>query len=113
MNQIMLVGRLVSDPQINELKPHETKITLAITRSYKNEEGLYDTDFVPVVLHNTLATTTTEYCKKGDLIGIKGRIETNIIIDPLTLDKKRELIIIADKVTFLSQNKPQNDEGEI
>lgn len=110
MNQIFLVGRLVSDPQINELK---TTITLAITRSYKNEEGAYDTDFVPVVLHNTLATTTTEYCKKGDMVGIKGRIETNTTVDPLTLDKKREVIIIADKVTFLSSTKVQNDEGEI
>ena len=47
LNQLIVIGRLVKDP---ELKKTETgknvaNITLAVPRSYKNQEGEYDTDF--------------------------------------------------------------------
>lgn len=108
MNQIFLVGRLVLDPQP---QINETTITLAVKRTYKNEEGVYDTDFIPVILHDILATQTIEYCKKGNMVGIKGRIETNTTIDPLTLDNEREVIIIADKVTFISQARNEENDN--
>lgn len=91
-NQIFMVGRLVDQPQKDE---KGASITIAVPRSYKNEDGIYETDFIPVRLFNGIATNTCEYCKKGDLIGIRGRIESN--------DNKIELI--AEKVSFLSTNK--------
>ncbi len=68
LNQTVLVGRIVSDPQINETENERkfTLIKLAVPRSYKNENGEYETDFIPCVLWNTIAVSTCEYCKKGD-----------------------------------------------
>lgn len=97
MNQIVLVGRITSDLQINETE-NERKcalITLAVTRNYKNENGIYEADFIPCVLWNTIAVNTCEYCKKGDVVGVKGRIQN--------IEDKIE--IIAEKVTFLSSRK--------
>lgn len=92
-NVTMVIGRLVSDPEINETENRKvTDITLAVPRCYKNQDGIYETDFIPVTLYGQLAATTNEYCRKGDLIGIKGRIES--------IDGK--LKIIAEKATFLS-----------
>ena len=78
LNQTVLVGRLVSDPEIKESEGEKkyANITLAVPRSYKNEDGEYETDFIDVRLWNGVAENTAEYCKKGDLIGAKGRIQT-------------------------------------
>lgn len=98
LNQIIVVGRLVSDPEIKETKNGKkvTDITLAVPRSYRNKEGVYDTDFIPVRLFAKIAETTNEYCKKGDLVGAKGRVARL---------SGENLEIIAEKVTFLSSRK--------
>lgn len=98
LNQIIIVGRLVSDPKIKETENGKKvcNITLAVPRSYKNLNGEYDTDFIPIGIFGQIANTTTEYCKKGDLIGIKGYV---------TRLGGEDLSIVAEKVTFLSSRK--------
>ena len=105
LNQIVLVGRLVQDPEIKELENGKkvTNITLAVKRSYKNSEGIYETDFIPCIVWNEMAENAAEFCRKGDIIGIKGRLQT----DTYEKDSKNitKLNIIAEKVTFLSSKK--------
>ena len=74
LNQSILVGRIVKDPEVKETENGNkvTNITLAVQRPYKNINGEYDTDFISCVLWKGVAETTAEYCKKGDLIGING-----------------------------------------
>lgn len=100
LNQIVLVGRLVEDLEIkeNENGKKVAYITLAVPRAFKNVDGVYETDFIECILWQGIAQSTSEYCKKGDLIGVKGRIQSN--------NKKIE--ITAEKVTFLS-NKKENE----
>ena len=99
-NMICLVGRLVSDPEINETENRKiTNITLAVPRYWKNMNGEYETDFIPVKLFGQIAETTTEYCKKGDLIGVKGR---------LARLSGENLTIVAEKISFLASNN-KND----
>lgn len=103
LNQVVMVGRLVEEPQAKELEG-DTKvmnITLAVPRSYKNSNGEYETDFVDCTLWKGIAENTEEFCKKGDLIGIKGRIETSIWEDK-DGNKRKTQQVIAEKVTFLS-----------
>ena len=77
LNQAVLVGRIVQDPELKDTeKGKVANITLAVPRSFKNQEGQYDTDFISCVLWKGVAESTVEYCKKGDLVGIKGRIQT-------------------------------------
>lgn len=101
LNQIVIVGRLVQDPEIKELENGRKvcNITLAVSRSYKNYNGEYETDFIDCVLWTGIAENTQKYCKKGDIIGIKGRLETREEND------KRILQVVAEKVTFLSSEK--------
>ena len=106
LNQTVVVGRLVKDPELYETENGNkvTNITLAVPRSYKNVNGEYDTDFVPCVLWKGVAENTVEYCRKGDLLGVKGHVQTrDIEVDE---DVKRKLVeIVAEKVTFLSSKK--------
>ena len=106
LNQIIIVGRITSDPQINEVEnKKQCNITLAVPRLFKNEEGIYETDFIPCVLWNGVAENIIEYCKKGDIVGVKGRIQSRKENDTNIIE------IIAEKVTFLSSSK-QNQEEE-
>lgn len=104
LNQMILVGRLVSAP---EKKENEGKvyanITLAVPRPFKNENGEYETDFIPVILFGSIAENTTEWCNKGDLVGVKGRIQTRYVEEEE--NKKIVVELIAEKVTFLSSKK--------
>lgn len=105
LNQVVLVGRLTKEPEIVELENGKKvlNVLLAVSRSYKNEKGEYDTDFIDCVLWESLAENTTLYCKKGDLVGIKGRVNTEYY--EKDADKIKLTNIVAEKVTFLSNKK--------
>lgn len=109
LNQAVLVGRIVKDPELRETdKGKVTNITLAVPRSFKNMNGEYDTDFISCVLWKGIAESTTEYCKKGDLVGIKGRIQTrNVELEDET--HKQFVEVIAEKVTFLSSKRKEDE----
>ena len=105
LNQIVIVGRLVRDPELKKSDngSNYTNITVAVPRSYKNVDGEYEADFIDCKLWSGVAESTAEYCKKGDLIGVKGRIETrNFEVEE---EKKYVTEIIAEKITFLSNKK--------
>mgnify|MGYP004540262205 CR=1 FL=1 len=105
-NQIFLIGRLTYDPEVTLLENDKEKslITVAVTRNYKNENGEYDTDFVDCILWDGVAKNTSEYCKKGDLISIKGRLQTS---NYESKDGKNIKMtqVVAEKISFLSSNK--------
>ena len=104
LNQLVIVGRLTENPVVEENGDGRsvTNITLAVSRSFKNENGKYDIDYLPFILWDGLAENTTEYCKKGDIIGIKGRVQC--------LDG--EVKLVAEKVTFLSSTSKSDEEAE-
>ena len=96
LNQIILVGRPVDNTLLEEHEngKNTTTIMLAVPRAFKNDNGEYETDFIPVSLVGQVACSVNEYCKKGDLVGIRGRVAR--------LSNTSEIQIIAEKVTFLS-----------
>ena len=103
LNQVILVGRLVRTPEIQmtESGKKRSQITLAVSRSYKNQNGEYDTDFLDCTLWTGIAENTAEYCKSGDVIGVKGRLQT-WLLDDENGSKYKRVEIVAEKVTFLS-----------
>lgn len=110
LNQVVLVGRITEDLQVQKNEGKEVAtLTLAVQRTFKNEEGVYETDFIPCKLWNSIATATNDYCHKGDTVGIKGRIQISSYEDQEGT-KKYITEIIAEKVTFLSSKAPKEDE---
>lgn len=111
LNQIILVGRLTRNVMVNKSENgiRVATISLAIPRSFKNSEGSYDTDFIDCVAFDNIAENTSEYCSKGDIVGVKGRIQSRIV----EKEEKRETIIeiIAEKVTFLSNHTKEEEKN--
>lgn len=113
LNQVILVGRLVRTPelQLTDSGKKKSLITLAVSRGFKNQNGEYDTDFLDCTLWSSIAENTSEYCKTGDVIGVKGRLQTRLI-DNEEGTKYKKVEVIADKVTFLSSSRNDNNNCE-
>ena len=102
LNQVVIIGRLVSKPIVeeNENGRKLSEITLAVPRSFKNADGIYETDFIKCILWSCIAENTAEYCDKGDLISVKGRLQCL---------GGSELQLVAEKLTFLTNNKNKEE----
>ena len=113
LNHVILVGRLVRTPELEltESGKKRSLITLAVSRGYKNQNGEYDTDFLDCVLWTGIAENTSEYCKTGDLLGIKGRLQT-WILENEDGSKYKKVEVVAEKVTFLTSSKNEKVEIE-
>jgi len=112
LNNVVIVGRLTKDPEVIETEKgnKRTFIVIAIPRPFKNSDGLYETDFIKCILWNSVAEHTCEYCKKGDVVGIKGRIQTS------NYEKDGKMVyvteVIAERITFLSDSKEKTKSNE-
>lgn len=113
LNQVVLVGRLTDDLEVTETENGKkvTTMILAVQRSFKNSDGVYEADFIKCTLWNAVASSTSEYCKKGDIIGLKGRLQVNSYTDS-DGTKKYSTEVIAEKVTFLSSKPIDEEETE-
>lgn len=113
LNQTVIVGRLVADPELRETESGKkvSHVTVAVPRSFKNINGEYDTDFISCVLWKGVAESTAEYCKKGDLVGVRGRLQTREY--EIEEEKKKIIEVVAEKITFLSSRHKPEEEGNI
>lgn len=111
LNQVIIVGRLVKDPEVKILNDEKkvSHITLAVNRNYKNlETGKYETDFIHCTLWDNIAEATVNHCKKGSIIGVKGRLVTRTI----DLENNKRLNypdVYAERITFISNIKEPNE----
>lgn len=114
INQIILVGRLTGDPEIEEYEngKKRTIINIAVQRQFKNIDNKYDTDFFRCVLWNGMASNTKNYCQRGDIVGVKGRVQNRNYVD--SENNTRYITeIIAEKISFVSHSqKKENNSDE-
>ncbi len=110
LNNVMLVGRLANDFEKKSFDNGKEvmKISLAVNRSYKNPDGVYETDFIDCILWDGLANNISEYCKKGDVVGIRGRLQVSYYEKD---DVKHKVIdVVVEKLTFLSSRPKEASE---
>ena len=110
INQVVLVGRIVYDLELkkNDSGKKYLSMMLAIPRSFKNIDGTYDTDFIRCIVWDNVASNTSEYCKKGDIVGLKGRLQSRLVEKN---DKKENIMeVIGEKVTFLTSSKDKEEK---
>ena len=104
LNQVVLVGRLVTDLNKVETSNDETKIRLAIGRNFKNNDAKYETDFIECVIGKGLEENLKTLCKKGSVVGVKGRLEERQFIQeghPIFTYSQ----MVAEKISFISGMK--------
>ncbi len=107
MNQLILVGRLVQDPELTVLDNgmKVTTVTIAVKRNFKSgETNEYETDFLKCTLWSGIAEATVSYCKKGYTVGIKARLQQKYF-----KQEGKKIFsypeIIAEQITFINKVK--------
>ena len=109
MNKVVLVGRLTADPELRYTASNKayTRFTIAVNRNYKNEDGESEADFISVVAWEKRAETICKYVKKGNRLGIAGKIQTGSYEKE---DGSRGYLtdVIVSELEFL-ENKTKDD----
>lgn len=108
INRVVLVGRLTKDPELT-ITPngiHIAKFTLAVGRTFANQQGERETDFIRCIVWRKQAENVANFLKKGSLCGVDGRIEVNSFDGQ---DGKRVYMteVVADRVQFLEPRNAQ------
>jgi single-stranded DNA-binding protein 4 len=78
INNVTLVGRLTRDPELR-YTPSNIAITtfnMAVNRNFKNQDGNREADFINCMIWRQQAENFANWVKKGNLVGITGRIQT-------------------------------------
>lgn len=79
MNKVELVGRLTRDPEVrysqNENNTAVARFSVAVNRRYV-KDGEQTADFISCVAFGKTAEFIERYFRKGNAIGITGRIQT-------------------------------------
>ena len=109
MNRVVLVGRLTKDPDLR-YTPNGVPVatfTLAVNRTFTNQQGEKETDFINCVVWRRPAENVANFLKKGSLAGVDGRIQTRNYEGQ---DGKRVYVteVSAESVQFL---EPKNSSG--
>lgn len=78
MNKVILIGRLTKDPELRYTGSNRavTQITVAVNRTFTNQNGERETDFINVVIWDKQAENVAKYLTKGRLVAVEGRIQT-------------------------------------
>lgn len=78
INNVVLIGRLTRDVDLRHTSQNQAvgQFTLAVNRNFKNQNGEYDADFINCVIWGKSAENFANWTKKGNLVGITGRVQT-------------------------------------
>jgi single-strand DNA-binding protein len=120
INRVILVGRLTKDPEL-KYTPNGVAVcnfTLAVNRTFTNQQGEREADFVNVVVWRRPAENAANFLKKGSLAGVDGRLQTRSYEGQN--GKVYVTEVVADSVQFLetkgkdsgSQNNARSGQNQ-
>lgn len=78
MNKVILMGRLVRDPEVRYTQSNQpmaiARFTLAVNRRFKRQ-GEQDADYIPCVAFGKQGEFAEKYFRKGQMVSVVGRLQ--------------------------------------
>ena len=108
MNSVNLIGRIGTDLELKEGRVSYTRFRLAVDRPIKAGEEK-QTDWLNIVVFGKQAEILCKYQKKGNTIGVSGRIETGSYKNK-NGDYVNTFDIIADRTEFLDRPEKREEK---
>lgn len=104
LNRIVLIGRLTRDPELRYVPSGHpvASFTLAVDRSFANQQGERETDFIDIVAWRKLAEQVSQHLSKGRLVAVEGRLQIRSY-ETQDGQKRRVAEVVADGVRFLDR----------
>lgn len=111
INNVVLVGRLTKDPELKQTSSgiYFSNFTLAVNRSFKNDSGETEADFINCIVWRNQAENLCKYMKKGSQIGVEGRIQTRSYETEEGMRYITE--VVANSITFLESKAEKTDNS--
>ncbi len=116
MNKILLIGRLTKDPELRYTQSGTAvaSFTLAVNRSFTNQNGEREADFINCVAWQKAAEFVSQYFKKGQQMALEGRLQVRSY-DDNNGQRRWVTEVVTEKVEFVGSkgggNSGSNSAG--
>ena len=114
MNRVELVGRLTAKPELRYTPSNvpTTRFSIAVNRTFKNEQGGRDADFINILAWRKTAELICNYFDKGNQIGLEGRIQTGSY-DDKDGNKRYTTEVVVDQVYFIDSKNASASSSDV
>ena len=119
LNKVLLIGRLVNDPEIKQMSngKNVARLSVATSETWKDKnsgERKEKTEWHRVVIFNEgLVNVVQQYLKKGSQVYIEGQIQTTKYTDNNGQEKYSTQIILQGYNSTLTMLGSSNSGGKI
>lgn len=106
MNKVVLIGRLVKDPELKFIPGTGTptaSVTIAVDR-WNRQTQQNEADFIPLIFWNKQAENIANYCQKGSQIAVAGKMQTRSY-DAKDGTKRYVTEVVVNDLQFLNKAK--------
>ena len=109
MNKILLIGRLTKDPELRYTQSGTAvaSFTLAVNRSFANQNGEREADFINCVAWQKAAEFVSQYFKKGQQMALEGRLQVRSY-DDNNGQRRWVTEVVTEKVEFVGSKNGGN-----
>lgn len=112
LNRVVLTGHLTKDPELKVTQSglSVVQFVIGVQRQFARKDGEREADFISCVAWRKTAENIAKYFKKGQLIGIDGRVQTRSYDDK---NGQRVYVteVVVDNFAFLSSQKGQGNQN--
>ena len=111
INRVVMVGRMTRDPELRRTGSGAavTSFTLALNRNYNSADG-QQADYISCVVWNKVAENVAQYCSKGSLVGVEGRLRSRTY-DNAQGHRVYVTEVVCDSVQFL-ETRAQRERNQ-
>lgn len=106
LNRVILMGRLVSDPELKTTSSgiSVTSFRIAVDRSYVKAGTERQTDFFDIVCWRSTAEFVCRYFFKGSLIALEGQLQSRTY-QAKDGSNRYVVEVVADNVSFTGERR--------
>lgn len=108
LNRVALVGRLTKDVELRRTGNGKAvaSFTVAVNRNFKTGDG-QEADFLNIVAWGKVAENTAQYCGKGSLVSVDGRLQSRMYENNQG-QKVYVTEVVADSIQFIDTRRNGN-----
>jgi single-strand DNA-binding protein len=113
MNKVVLMGRLTKDPEVRYTQTNNTLVasfSLAINRRFAKQGEERQADFINIVAWSKTGEFCSKYFKKGQQVGVIGRIQTRSWEDENKM-KRYATEVVAEEAYFADSKRDGEGGG--
>lgn len=113
MNKIVLLGKLIRDPELRTIEEGNkvfTRFIIAVDRNFKAQDGTRKADLIPVTFWGRKAEVVCQYLQKGSYISLSGRLRTGSYEDKEG-NKKYIAEVVAEDFKFVGSRRTEKENN--